>query len=196
VSRYVSNITNSGSNLLELINDLLDIAKIEAGKLDVRPSELSLSDLFEGLTALLKPLAEKKRLTIVASAAADIPIVRTDPARLQQVLYNLLSNAIKFSPEGERVDLTAERVGDDRVKISVVDRGPGIAAGNHAVIFEKFRQIDASATREHGGTGLGLSISRELVRLLHGTIGVDSEPGHGATFWCVLPVMLDLPDAD
>jgi two-component system, NarL family, sensor histidine kinase BarA len=194
VSRYVNNITNSGSNLLELINDLLDIAKIEAGKLDVRPSELSLSDLFEGLAALLKPLAEKKRLTIVASVASDIPIVRTDPARLQQVLYNLLSNAIKFSPEGERVDLSAERVAGDRVKISVVDRGPGIDAAHHTIIFEKFRQIDSSATREHGGTGLGLSISRELVRLLHGTIGVDSEPGRGATFWCVLPVTLEVSD--
>ena len=194
VSRYIGNITNSGSNLLELINDLLDIAKIEAGKLDVRPSELSLPDLFEGLTALLKPLAEKKRLTIVASVASDIPIVRTDPARLQQVLYNLLSNAIKFSPEGERVELSAERAAGDRVKISVVDRGPGIDATHHTLIFEKFRQIDSSATREHGGTGLGLSISRELVRLLHGTIGVDSQPGRGATFWCALPVTLDLSD--
>lgn len=193
VQRYVGNISNSGSNLLELINDLLDIAKIEAGRMDVRPSDLSLSDLLEGLVQLLRPLAEKKRLVIVAQAANDVPIVRTDPARLQQVLYNLLSNAIKFSPEGERIDVRAERHGDERVRISVTDRGPGIDPTHHAVIFEKFRQVDSSTTRQHGGTGLGLSISRELMRLLHGTIGVESQPGHGATFWCVLPVKLELP---
>jgi two-component system, NarL family, sensor histidine kinase BarA len=194
--RYVSNITNSGANLLDLINDLLDIAKIEAGRMEVRPSDLSINDLIEGLVSLLKPLAEKKQIRIVSQVSPDIPIVHTDPTRLQQVLYNLLSNAIKFSPTDDTIDIVAVRHDEDHIKICVVDRGPGIDRANHRVIFEKFRQVDSSTTREHGGTGLGLSISKELMTLLGGSIGVDSEPGKGATFWCVLPLKLDVSQDD
>lgn len=191
-SRYVGNIVNSGTSLLELINDLLDIAKIESGRMEAKPSDLVVSDLFEGLVSLLKPLCEKKKLTIVAQTSPDVPIIRTDPARLQQVLYNLLSNAIKFSPEKATVDLIAARLDEEHVKICVVDRGPGIDPKHQKVIFEKFRQIDSGVTRQHGGTGLGLSISRELMRLLGGSIGVDSVPGQGATFWCILPIRLEV----
>jgi two-component system, NarL family, sensor histidine kinase BarA len=191
-SRYVGNIVNSGTSLLELINDLLDIAKIESGKMEAKPSDLVVSDLFEGLISLLKPLCEKKKLTIVAQTSPDVPIVRTDPARLQQVLYNLLSNAIKFSPERASIDLIAARLNEDQIRICVVDRGPGIDLKHQKIIFEKFRQVDSGVTRQHGGTGLGLSISRELMRLLGGSIGVDSVPGHGATFWCILPIRLEV----
>jgi two-component system, NarL family, sensor histidine kinase BarA len=186
-TRWVNNIKTSGQNLLELINDLLDLAKIEAGKLDIKPGQLSINDLFEGLASLLKPLIERRNLTLNIQVSPDVPIIRTDAARLQQVLYNLLSNAIKFSPDNAAIDLIAARQDDAHIRIAVVDRGPGIEPANHQMIFEKFRQLDQSATRKFGGTGLGLSISRELVRLLGGTIGVDSELGKGATFWCVLP---------
>ena len=187
-ARYLQNILTSGRNLLELINDLLDLAKIEAGRMDVRSEPLSLADLFEGLINLLKPLAEAKDLTIDSSVASDVPILQTDPAKLQQVLYNLLSNAIKFSPTAGQIDLTARTEDAEHVRIIVRDRGPGIEPEKHEVIFEKFRQIDGSVTREHSGTGLGLAISRELVALLGGTIGVDSVQGQAATFWVVLPL--------
>jgi signal transduction histidine kinase len=204
-TRYVQNILSSSRNLLDLINDLLDLAKIEAGRMEIRSEPLSLNDLFEGLTSVLKPLSEQKQLVLLITVATDVPIIQTDPGKLQQVLYNFLSNAIKFSPPGSRIDLRAEREPESNggtadkkgsdpllsaggVRISVTDRGPGIPPEQHEVIFEKFRQIDASHTRTHSGTGLGLAISKELTTLLGGTIGVDSTPGRGSTFWVVLPL--------
>ena len=190
-ARYLQNILSSGRNLLELINDLLDLAKIEAGRMEVRSAPLPLNDLFEGLTGILKPLTEKKNLVIVTGMTSDVPILQTDAPKLQQVLYNFLSNAIKFSPPGSQIHLTAEREDEERVRISVIDRGPGIEPDKQQMIFEKFRQIDGSVTREHGGTGLGLAISKELTGLLGGTIGVRSTVGLGATFWVILPVKIE-----
>ncbi len=186
--RYVQNIVSSGKNLLELINDLLDLAKIEAGKMEVRSEPLSLPDLFEGLVSIIKPLTERREISVTATVDRDVPILQSDPPKLQQVLYNFLSNAIKFSPQAGRIDIRAERVGNDHVKIAVIDQGPGIPPDKQLIIFEKFRQIDASVTREHSGTGLGLSISKELVQLLGGSIGVQSQLGQGATFWIILPL--------
>jgi signal transduction histidine kinase len=190
-ARYVNNILQSSRNLLELINDLLDLAKIEAGRMEIRSEPLSLSDVFEGLVNILKPLSEQKGLSIVSSVGADVPIIQSDPAKLQQVLYNFLSNAIKFSPTGARIDLAATREPDgEHVRISVTDRGPGIDPDKQQLIFEKFRQLEPSHTRTHGGTGLGLAISKELAMLLGGSIGVRSTPGEGSTFWLVLPLKI------
>jgi len=193
--RYLQNIMTSGRHLLALITDLLDLAKIEAGRMDVHCEPLSLTDLLEGLANVMRPLSEPKSVSLAVDVAADVPIIQTDHAKLQQVLYNLLSNAIKFSPEGGKVDVRAERLNGEHVRISVVDRGPGIPPDKHALIFEKFTQLDGSVTRSHGGTGLGLAISRELTTLLGGRIGLDSEPGRGATFWIVLPVRLETSEA-
>ena len=189
-TRYLQNILMSGRNLLDLINDLLDLAKIEAGRMEVRSEPLSLNDLFEGLASILRPLAEKRGAVIQAAVALDVPILSTDGPKLQQVLYNFLSNAIKFSPAQGRIDLKAERDGDGWARISVTDQGPGIDSHQQQMIFEKFRQIDGSVTREHGGTGLGLAISKELVSLVGGSIGVVSTPGQGATFWVRIPVKI------
>jgi signal transduction histidine kinase len=186
--RYVQNILASGRNLLDLINDLLDLAKIEAGRMDVRSEPLSLGDVFEGLINLLRPLGEQKNLTIESQVSPDVPIIQTDPAKLQQVLYNFLSNAIKFSPIGGKVELIAKLEGPEQIRIAVTDQGSGIEPEKHDVIFEKFRQIDGSVTREHGGSGLGLAISKELISLLGGAIGVQSDVGQGATFWIILPL--------
>jgi signal transduction histidine kinase len=194
--RYLQNILASGRNLLELINDLLDLAKIEAGRMEVRSEALSLNDLFEGLVSILKPLAEKRGASVQPGVAADMPILHTDGPKLQQVLYNFLSNAIKFSPAQGRIDLRAERDGEGWARISVTDQGPGIEPAQQQIIFEKFRQIDGSVTREHGGTGLGLAISKELVSLLGGTIGVVSVPGQGATFWVRIPVRIAASQQD
>jgi signal transduction histidine kinase len=190
-TRYLQNILTSGKNLLALITDLLDLAKIEAGRMEVRSEPLSLGDLFEGLVGILKPLSEKKGLNVVVAVARDVPILHTDPAKLQQVLYNFLANAIKFSPTGGQIDLTADRVDDEHVRIGVTDQGGGIDPDKQQMIFEKFRQIDGSVTREHGGTGLGLAISKELTALLGGSIGVRSTPGQGSTFWIILPVRIE-----
>jgi len=195
-ARYVQNILTSGRNLLELINDLLDLAKIEAGRMEVRSEALSLGDLFEGLVSVLKPLSEAKGLTIASAVAADVPIIQTDPAKLQQILYNFLSNAIKFSPTGGKVDLTASLEDETSIRITVADQGPGIEAEKQAVIFEKFRQIDGGVTRQHGGTGLGLAIAKELTGLLGGTIGVRSVVGQGAAFWIVLPLKISPESKD
>jgi signal transduction histidine kinase len=190
-TRYLQNILHSANNLLTLINDLLDLAKIEAGRMEVRSEPLSLNDLFEALSNLLKPLTEAKELSIVPTLSPDVPIIQTDPAKLQQVLYNFLSNAIKFSPRGETIELNAELADANSVRISVTDHGPGIAVEKQSLIFEKFRQIDGSVTREHSGSGLGLAISKELIALLSGSIGVRSAENEGATFWVVLPLKIE-----
>lgn len=195
-ARYLQNIAASGRGLLQLINELLDLAKIEAGRMEVRSEPLSLGDLFEGLTSVLKPLAERRNLLLRAHVSNDVPILQTDPAKVQQILYNFLSNAIKFSPQGQTIDLTAKREGLLSIRIDVVDRGPGIPPDKLGILFEKFRQVDASHTREHGGTGLGLAIAKELATLLGGTVGVESNPGAGSTFWLVLPLRITAESKD
>jgi two-component system sensor histidine kinase BarA len=195
-ARYVNNILSSSKHLLELINDLLDLAKIEAGRMEIRSEPLSIPDLFEGLSNILKPLLEQKNLMLASTVGTEIPIVRTDPGKLQQILYNFLSNAIKFSPAGGRIDLAAAADGPDHLRISVTDQGPGIDQAKQQLIFEKFRQIDASVTRTHSGTGLGLAISKELTTILNGSIGVRSTPDHGATFWILIPLQIEAGATD
>lgn len=189
--RYVGNIIRSGKHLLDLINDLLDLAKIEAGRMEIRAESISLPDLFEGLTALLRPLGEPRGVVIQSLVSPSVPIIVTDPAKLQQILFNFLSNAIRFSPNGAPVELSARLDPGDRVRIGVRDRGPGVPPDKQEVIFEKFRQLDQSVTREHGGTGLGLAIARELSALLGGSVGVESKPGEGAEFWVSIPLRIE-----
>jgi signal transduction histidine kinase len=195
-ARYLGNITAAGKNLLTLINDLLDLAKIEAGRMEIRSEPFSLTDIFEALASVLKPLTEAKQLTLNTRVPSDFPILQTDPGKLQQVLYNFLSNAIKFSPPGESIELAAKIESLESIRISVVDRGPGIPIEKQGEIFEKFRQLDATMTRQHGGSGLGLAISRELAQLLGGSIGVQSESGAGATFWIILPTRIEAGSQD
>jgi two-component system sensor histidine kinase BarA len=195
-TRWVTNIQTSGHNLLNLINDILDLAKIEAGKMQLRPEVFELSEVTDGLVSMFRPLAEKKNLDLRAVLLPGIPVLRQDPGKLRQVLQNLLSNAVKFTPDGGRVTLRAEREGD-RVVIAVSDTGVGIAAEDQEVIFEKFRQAANPMTREHAGTGLGLSIVRELANLLQGEVTLTSELGRGSTFTVKLPLTLrEEPKAD
>ncbi len=188
ITRWVENILTSGRMLLDMINDLLDLAKIEAGKIELHRTQFLLRDVCEGLIDFVRPLADKKGLQLALRLADDVPRMHSDAGKIQQILYNLLSNAIKFTPEGGQVELSGRCEGSDCIRISVSDTGPGISKPLQQVIFEKFRQIDPSVTREHGGSGLGLPISRELARMLGGSIAVKSEPGHGSTFTVILPV--------
>ncbi len=188
VARYAENILISGRILLEIINDLLDLAKIEAGKVELHLESVRVDEVGATLVDFVRPQADKKNIDLRFEADDDLPIMITDRGRVRQILFNFLSNAIKFTPGGGRVVLQARRAGGERVRLSVSDSGPGISPEDQEIIFDKFRQIDQSATREYPGTGLGLAIARELALLLGGEIGVDSVVGHGATFWVVLPV--------
>jgi len=187
--RYLHNIITSGRSLLELINDLLDLAKIEAGRLEISVEPTSVADVCEGLMTLVRPQAEKKSIELLVQVSAMLPPIETDPGRFQQIIFNFLSNAVKFTPDGGRITLSAERLrspeAGEQVRVSVKDTGPGISAADQQIIFEKFRQVDASHTRSHAGTGLGLAICRELAGLL-------SELGVGSTFSLTLPLLLEV----
>jgi signal transduction histidine kinase len=193
--RYAANIQSSGKMLLSMINDILDLAKIESGKMEVRTEDFSIRDVCEGLSNLCRPIAERKSITLEYRIDDAIPLMRQDPVKLRQILYNLLSNAIKFTPEGGRVTLRARAEGRF-VVIEVEDTGIGIAEEEREIIFEKFRQAKAPGqgddvlTREHQGTGLGLSIVRELTKLLGGDVHLESQPGKGSTFTIRVPLML------
>ena len=188
IQRYAANILSSGRMLLDLINDLLDLAKIEAGKMEVHVQDFSLQEVCEGLYDFMKPQADKAGLHFELQAEEALPRMRSDAGKIKQVLYNLLSNAVKFTQPGGRVTLSARQMDARYVQISVADTGPGISKERQAVIFEKFRQADEGTTRQHGGAGLGLAISQELVTLLGGQIRVASEVGQGAVFTVVLPI--------
>jgi two-component system, NarL family, sensor histidine kinase BarA len=187
--RWVRNVQSSGEQLLNLINDILDLAKIEAGKMQVRLEEFSIQDVCEGLVNMFRPMAEKKNIDLRSQVAPDIPLLRQDPGKLQQILSNLLSNAIKFTPEGGRVLLRAHAEPFHMV-LTVTDTGVGIAPEDQELVFEKFRQAGNPLTREHAGTGLGLSIVRELSKLLGGEVTLQSELGRGSTFTVRLPLQL------
>lgn len=186
--RWIQNIQASGQHLLQLINDILDLAKLEAGKMQVNDEEFSLRDLIEGQVQMTKPLADKKNISLNFDVDPAIPLMRQDSSKLQQIISNLLSNAIKFTPEGGQIKVLA-RLNRANVVISVVDNGVGIAAEDQKIIFEKFRQAESSLTRNHSGTGLGLSIVRELTKLLGGgEIELESELGRGSTFTVQIPI--------
>lgn len=193
--RYMVNIRTSGQNLLTLINDILDLAKIEAGRMELNIVDFDISDLVERVTTLMRPLAEKKNIDLQWKVPPEFPGVVQDIGKLQQIIYNLLSNAIKFTPDGGRVWVEVQRVKDDFFDVIVGDSGIGIPLEDQAVIFEKFRQGrnqrgQDALTREYEGTGLGLSIVRELSKLLGGEILLESEFGKGSTFTCRLPLSL------
>lgn len=195
--RYTQNIITSSKRLLELINDLLDLAKIEAGRVELRIEPTSIRDMSEGLLNLIRPQAEQKDITLNLKIEGKMPMVHTDPGKLQQILFNFLSNAIKFTPNKGTVTLSARHLPPGKneeqgeVRISVTDTGPGISAADRERIFEKFIQLDPTVTKQFGGTGLGLTISQELAAMLHGRIEVDSAENQGATFSLTLPIVLE-----
>ncbi|WP_207485775.1 ATP-binding protein [Arenibaculum pallidiluteum] len=195
--RYVTFQREAGRTLLAVVNDILDWAKIEAGKLEVEPHPFDLHELLRGCEGLFSEAAERKGLTIRLEAAGDLPqTVFGDGMRLRQVLLNLLGNAVKFTARGGIV-LSASpsprppaSTGAGHVRFAVTDTGIGIPPERMEHLFERFSQIDASTSRRFGGTGLGLAICKQLVGLMGGTIGVESRPGEGSRFWFDLPLPL------
>lgn len=191
--RWVQNIQQSGKMLLALINDILDLAKLEAGKMQLAIEEFSLRDVVESQIQMTRPLADKKNIDLAVDIDPVIPILKQDGSKLGQILQNLLSNAIKFTPEGGRIRIVC-RLDRAHVVISVIDNGVGIAPEDQKLIFEKFRQAESGLTRVHGGTGLGLSIVRELTKLLGGDeVTLESELGRGSTFTIRIPLILTEP---
>jgi signal transduction histidine kinase len=211
--KFVSNITTSGRSLLSLINDILDLAKIEAGKMQVHLVEFSVADLVERLTTSIRPLSERKNIDLRTEVDPQLPLACQDAGKLHQILGNLLSNAVKFTPEGGRIlvqalwepepgdadstQLATSAATAGWITLIVADTGIGIPLDDQAAIFEKFRQGSVTQrdrdplTREYEGTGLGLSIVKELTRLLGGTVELESEFGKGSTFTVRIPPQID-----
>ena len=191
--RYVQNIQKSGKMLLDMINDILDLAKIESGKMEVRPTEFRIEHVVGAQCDMARPLTERKNIDLETEIEGDLPELYQDQGKVQQILNNLLSNAIKFTPEGGRILVSARRGAADELLLTVADTGVGIAEEDQGWIFEKFRQGHTvmpggdAMTREYSGTGLGLSIVKELCKLLGGDISLESELGKGSVFTASLP---------
>jgi signal transduction histidine kinase len=182
-------LEQNGRHLLGLINDVLDLSKIEAGQLTLSLNEYSMAEVVQTAFTSVEALAAEKKLDLNVEISKDLVIGRGDEQRLAQVILNLLGNAIKFTDEGEvKVEAT---VSDESFVISVSDTGPGLAEADQQKIFEEFYQVDGSSTRKKGGTGLGLSISKKIIEMHGGRIWVESAPGKGSTFRFSVPVRVD-----
>jgi signal transduction histidine kinase len=182
-------LESNGRHLLCLINDVLDLSKIEAGQLVLELSDYSVQDIAQTVRSTLEPLAADKKLAFKVEVALELPLGRGDRRRLTQVLINLVGNAIKFTDAGEVV-IKAE-ANNGSFQVSVRDTGPGISAADQAKLFQEFQQADNAITRKKGGTGLGLAISKRIIEMHGGKIWVESQPGQGSTFAFTLPVVVE-----
>ena len=189
VREVLERVDKSGRHLLGLINDVLDLSKIEAGQLTLSLGDYSMQEVVQAVMTAVEALAADKHLALKTAVAADLPRGRGDERRITQLLLNLVGNAIKFTDAGEvRVAVTAA---DGTFLVSVADTGLGISAADQERIFEEFQQVDSSATRSKGGTGLGLAIAKRIVELHGGRIRVESSPGQGSTFSFTVPVRVE-----
>jgi PAS domain S-box-containing protein len=192
---YLGDILTSSRHLLQLINDVLDLAKVESGKMEFRPETVEVGKLITEVRDILRGLAASKRLSVDTIVAADLGPVTVDPARLKQVLYNYLSNAIKFTPDEGQVTISAAPAGPDLFRIEVEDTGIGVSADNLSKLFVEFQQLDASAAKKYQGTGLGLALTKRMIEAQGGRVEVHSVLGVGSTFAAVLPrVALTVPE--
>ncbi|HEX6087417.1 MAG TPA: response regulator [Thermoanaerobaculia bacterium] len=183
---FLQHIHTSGTHLLGIINDVLDLTKIEAGKMELYPELFPVAPVIESVCQVMRGMTRTQQ-KIVVEVPPDLPQVETDLAKFKQVLFNLLSNAVKFSPADKPIVVRAS-VDEGTLSVSVHDKGIGIAPEHHAMIFDEFRQVDGSVRREFGGTGLGLALVRRFVELQGGRVAVESSLGHGSTFTVTLPM--------
>jgi signal transduction histidine kinase len=189
VRGVLDRVQSNGKHLLGLINDVLDLAKIEAGQLTLSLTDYSIKDVVHSVFSVVESLATSKQLALKIEVPPNLPTARGDERRLAQVLLNLVGNAIKFTDSGE-VAIKAS-ASNGSYTLSVHDTGPGISEADRGKIFEEFQQADSSATKKKGGTGLGLSISKRIVEMHGGRIWVDSNVGEGSTFSFTVPVTVD-----
>jgi signal transduction histidine kinase len=184
-AEYLEDILSSGNHLLSLINDVLDLSKVEAGQMELEPAPFSLSEALERGVVMVRERASQNGITVRLEQAPDVDVVRGDERRVRQILFNLLSNAVKFTPGGGEVVVGSRRIANE-VEISVKDTGPGIARADHARVFHEFQQTELG--QQHEGTGLGLALSKRLVELHGGRIWLESELGRGSRFVFTLPL--------
>jgi signal transduction histidine kinase len=185
---YSGEIFDSGQHLLSLINDILDLSKIEAGKMTLELETVQLSPLLEGCLAIVREKALAHTIVLQTSIAADLGAARVDVRKFKQMVYNLMANAVKFTPDGGSVILAAQKTADGQLEFSVSDTGIGIAEKDMPRLFEAFEQLDSSLARKYEGTGLGLSMVKRLAELHGGTVGVRSELGRGSCFTVRIPL--------
>jgi protein-histidine pros-kinase len=186
---YLEDILNSGQHLLHLINDILDIVKIQAGKLELNPEAFVLADIIQEVRAGVRPIAQNKHIEVRIVVADGLEAVTLDQQRFKQVLFNLLSNALKFTDDAGNVDIRAEFDGTRCFRLSVRDSGIGIKADDVKRLFKEFEQLETGTDRRFGGTGLGLALTRKIVELQGGSIHVESDFGKGSTFSVILPLV-------
>ncbi len=184
---YVNYIRESGGHLLSLIDDILDLSKIEAGKLVMEPADVRLGDLFQNSLTMVKEKALKHGIELILKLENEIPHIYADERMVKQVVFNLLSNAVKFTPDGGKVGLEAGKEGED-IRVTVWDTGIGIKEKDKEKLFKEFQQLDSGGDKRYQGTGLGLALSKRLVELHGGKIWVASEPGKGSRFSFTLPI--------
>lgn len=195
--KQVGFVDTTAAELAEMVDDLLDLAKIEAGRVEISPAWFEMVDLFSALRGMFRPVIHNPATALIFEEPEGLPKLYTDDRKLSQILRNFISNALKFTPQGE-VRVTAMRVGENSVRFSVSDTGIGIAPEHHAAVFDDFSQVDSPVQKRLRGTGLGLSLSRQLAALLGGRVEVASELGKGSVFSVTLPVQLprqELPSA-
>jgi signal transduction histidine kinase len=191
--KYSNNILSSGRHLLQLINDILDLSKVEANRLDLARSTFNAGDAIKNIHAIVRTLADKKNIVLDFKVAGNLSPLLADERKFKQIMYNLLSNAIKFTHDGGHVTVTVERVvsnaAQTQLKVAVTDTGIGIHPRDHERIFVEFEQVDSSYGRQQQGTGLGLALTKKLIELHDGRIWVESEgvEGRGSTFMFTLP---------
>jgi PAS domain S-box-containing protein len=186
---YLNDVLNSARHLLQLINDVLDLAKVEAGKMELHPETFPVRKAVEEVTAVIKGIAHKKHIAVGIEVSDGLDAVTLDQHKFKQVLYNLLSNAVKFMDEDGQVDIHARRLDAHRFEVQVRDTGIGIKAEDINRLFTEFEQLDSGTARRFEGTGLGLALTKKIIEFQGGSIGVQSEPGKGSVFTVVLPVM-------
>jgi len=189
-AKQVAFIESTAAELGELVDDLLDLAKIEAGRVEISPAWFEMVDLFSALRGMFRPVLVNPATVLIFEELHGLPRVYTDDRKLSQILRNFISNALKFTPQGE-VRVTAVREGEDLIRFSVADTGIGIAPEHHAAVFDDFSQVDSPVQKRLRGTGLGLSLSKQLAHLLGGRVEIASQLGKGSTFSLIVPMQLD-----
>ena len=188
---YLGDVLSSARHLLQLINDVLDLAKVEAGKMELHPETFPVHKAVEEVAAVIKGIAQKKHIVVGIEIGAGLDAVTLDQHKFKQVLYNLLSNAVKFSDDGGQVGIHARRLDPYQLEVQIRDAGIGIKAEDINRLFTEFEQLDSGTARRFEGTGLGLALSKKIIEFQGGRISVESEPGKGSVFTVVLPVMTE-----
>ncbi|MHA3735358.1 sensor histidine kinase [Pseudomonas sp. Eth.TT006] len=193
--KQVAFVSSAARELSDMVDDLLDLAKIEAGRISISPAWFDMFDLFSALRGMFRPIVDASAVDLIFEEPVGLPRLYTDDKKLGQILRNFISNSLKFTTRGE-VRISARLEGSDRVRFAVSDTGIGIAPELHGALFEDFSQVDSPLQKRLRGTGLGLSLCKRFAALLGGEVGMDSAPGIGSTFFVIIPLALALENDD